>query len=349
MQFSNSACESMAVCEKGTSPVAFALSGQEWESFFTPGDRLTLLERFPTAVILPEKISGPDLVERINASGCRVLVGGWSLPPLPTDRAVFPGLEYVGYLAGGIRRKIPRSLLEQGLLVSNWGNSIARIVAECGLLLLLMCYREASHWQIRMHQKGAFKSRCEKGNLSLFQRRIGIHGFGAVAQALTDLLRPFHVEIAAYSPWPDDAVFAAKGVRRFASLEQLFEWSDAVVEAEACSPQTIRSVKELHLRLLGDGVFVNIARAELVEEDALIRVAREGRLKLGLDVYHQEPLPADYPLCGLPNVALLPHLGGPTWDRRVDAGALALKNISRFLEGRPVEFPISLEQYDRMT
>lgn len=349
MRFLNSSHPAAAVCETGNASVAFALSEPEWESFFTPQDRATLLERFPSAVILQEGISGVELEEQINEAGCRVLLGGWTLPPLSPHRGAFPKLEYICYLAGGFRRKIPRSLLEQGMLVSNWGSSISRTVAECGLLLLLMCYRGASHWQIRMHQQGGFKSRLEKGNLSLFQRRIGIHGFGAVAQSLVDLLRPFHVEVAAYSPWPEDAVFAAKGVKRFSSLEQLFQWSDAVVEAEACSPQTIGSVKEHHLQMLGDGVFVNIARAELVDEEALIRVAREGRLKLGLDVYHHEPLPPDYPLRGLPNVALLPHLGGPTWDRRIDAGALALKNITRFLEGKPVEFAISLQQYDRMT
>ncbi len=330
-------------------PLAFCLAEREWRTFFTPDDRANLRQTFPGAIFIPSALPAAELQARLREEGVRVLLGGWALPPLPPERSAFPELEYVCYLSGSIRRKIPRALLEQGLLVSNWGDRIAPTVAECALLLLLMCYREASHWQIRMHQQGSFKAAADQGNLSLFRRRVGLHGFGAVAQALVDLLRPFGVEIAAYSPWPDNALFERKGVTRLDSLDALFTWADAVVEAEACSPETINSVKEHHLRLLGEGVFVNIARAELVEEAALIRVAREGRLRLGLDVFHHEPLPPAYPLRGLANVALLPHLGGPTLDRRIDAGHLALENLARYLSGDPIAFAISLEQYDRMT
>jgi len=78
-------------------------------------------------------------------------------------------------------------------------------------------------------------------------------------------------------------------------------------------------------------------------------VAQEGRLQIALDVFEQEPLPADSPLRGLSNVTLLPHLGGPTRDRRRDCGALALKNLRTFLRGEPLKAAISLDVYDRST
>jgi phosphoglycerate dehydrogenase-like enzyme len=87
----------------------------------------------------------------------------------------------------------------------------------------------------------------------------------------------------------------------------------------------------------------------LVDEQALIRIAREGRLQIALDVFEQEPLAPDSPLRGLPNVTLLPHLGGPTRDRRRDSGALALKNLRAFLKGEPLEAVMSLDVYDRST
>ena len=80
-----------------------------------------------------------------------------------------------------------------------------------------------------------------------------------------------------------------------------------------------------------------------------MRVAREGRLQVALDVYEQEPLPADSPFRGLPNVTLLPHLGGPTRDRRRDSGALALNNLRAFQRGEPLQAVVSLEVYDRST
>jgi phosphoglycerate dehydrogenase-like enzyme len=87
----------------------------------------------------------------------------------------------------------------------------------------------------------------------------------------------------------------------------------------------------------------------VVDEADLLRVAREGRLQIALDVFEHEPLPADSPLRGLPNVTLLPHLAGPTRDRRRDAGALALKNLRAYLRGEPLEAVVTLEVYDRST
>jgi len=85
----------------------------------------------------------------------------------------------------------------------------------------------------------------------------------------------------------------------------------------------------------------------VVDQDGLLCVAREGQLQIALDVFEQEPLPANSPFRGLPNVALLPHLGGPTRDRRRDAGALAVKNLRAFLRGEPLDAVVTLEVYDR--
>ena len=137
-------------------------------------------------------------------------------------------------------------------------------------------------------------------------------------------------------------------MKRLASLEELFAESDVVVELAAATPENYHVVTENHLRMIPEGgVFVNVGRGCVVDKDGLLRVAREGRLQIALDVFEQEPLPADSPLRGLPNVTLLPHLGGPTRDRRRDAGALALKNLRAFLSGEPLDAVVTLEVYDR--
>jgi len=147
-----------------------------------------------------------------------------------------------------------------------------------------------------------------------------------------------------------DAAFARLAVQRAESLEALFSTSDVVVELAAATPETYHMVKEHHLRLIPDGgVFVNVGRGSVVDETGLINVAREGCLQIALDVFEQEPLPVNSPLRGLPNVTLLPHLGGPTRDRRRDAGALALKNLRAYLRGEPMEALVTLEVYDRST
>jgi phosphoglycerate dehydrogenase-like enzyme len=139
-------------------------------------------------------------------------------------------------------------------------------------------------------------------------------------------------------------------VTRADSLEQLFSTSDVVVELAAATPNNYRVVTEEHLRMIpAGGVFVNVGRGCVVDEAALIRVAREGRIQIALDVFEQEPLPWDSPLRGLPNVTLLPHLGGPTRDRRRDSGALALRNLRAFLRGEPLEAVVTQDVYERST
>ncbi|NIP57204.1 MAG: D-2-hydroxyacid dehydrogenase, partial [Gemmatimonadetes bacterium] len=83
---------------------------------------------------------------------------------------------------------------------------------------------------------------------------------------------------------------------------------------------------------------VNVARGRLVDEDALVRALREGRIRgAGLDVFSREPLPSDHPLWGLPNVVLTPHVSAVTrgfWRRETD---LILRNLDGYLRDAPVE------------
>jgi phosphoglycerate dehydrogenase-like enzyme len=109
-------------------------------------------------------------------------------------------------------------------------------------------------------------------------------------------------------------------------------------------------VTERHLRLIRPGgVFVNVARGAVVDEAALARVAAEGRIQVGVDVFTEEPLPAASPLRGLRNVSLTPHLAGPTTDRRCDAGAFALANLRAYATGRHLQAVVTPEVYDRST
>jgi phosphoglycerate dehydrogenase-like enzyme len=278
-----------------------------------------------------------------------VLVSAWQTPSLNSSVSAvdLQSLRYVCYLPGSVRKLVPRGLLEQGVVVTNWGNSISPTVAECTLMLILMALRRASHWAVVMHREGAWKT-PDTYTQSLFGRRVGIHGFGGISQCLVPMLKPFTTQIQAYSPHVPAEVFARFGVQRQNSLEQLFVESDVVVELAAATPENYHLVNESHLRLIPDGgVFVNVGRGCVVDEAALARVAREGRLQIALDVFEEEPLPVDSPLRGLSNVTLLPHLGGPTRDRRRDAGALALKNIRAYLRGEPLDAVVTLEVYDR--
>jgi len=281
-----------------------------------------------------------------------ILVSAWSTPRLPEGEGaeeVLGHLKVMAHLPGSLKKVLPRVYLEKGLLATNWGTSISRTISECALMLILCSLRRTAKWQLEMHPSDGWKT-PQSTFLSLFERRVGIHGFGAIGQALVPLLKPFDVQISAYSPSVPEEVFAELGVHKCETLEELFSNSDVLVELAPSTPKYYHSVTEELLRMLPeDGVFVNVGRGATVDEAALGRVAQEGQLQIGLDVYEEEPLPADSPLRGLKNVCLLPHIGGPTIDRRQDAGKRAIADVRDWLAGDPVKGTVSPEAYDRAT
>ncbi len=281
---------------------------------------------------------------RINPD---IILGCWKTPPLPD--ALPPRLRYVCYVTGSVKKLIARSHLERGLIVTNWGGSISRTVAEAALFHILACLRNASHWAIAMHQPGtaAWKNGLTDAR-SLFCRSVGIHGFGPVARELVGLLKPWNCPITALAPDLTAELARAYGVDRAASLEALFAQNEIIVELAPLIPATTGLITERLLRLIRPGgIFVNVGRGAVVDEDALLRVASEGKITIGLDVYTTEPLPADSGFRALPKVSLTPHIAGPTIDRYPDAGAFAVKNLRAHVEDRPLEAVVTPEIYDQ--
>lgn len=276
-----------------------------------------------------------------------VIVCCWRTLPLPAELP--SNLRYVCYLAGSIKKLVTREQIEAGLIVSNWGDSISRTIAECALLHALSGLRGTTAWTLAMHQNGAWKSDKTR-TASLFNRKVGIRGFGRIAHELITLLRPFKCEISVLAPDVDDEIASQNDIQMARDLDHLFSHNDVVIELAPLIDATRRSIKEEHLRLLHPGgVFVNVGRGATVDEDALLRVAQDGKICIGLDVYSEEPLPADSGFRGLTNVMLTPHLAGPTTDKRPDAGAYGLANLKAYASDQPMVGTISPEVYDRST
>ena len=297
----------------------------------------------------PTGLTPADLARALATHDPEVLVACWKTPSLPA--VLPPRLRYVCYITGSVKSLLTRDHLTGGLLVTNWGGSISRTVAEAALFHILACLREASHWAVAMHQPGvaAWKTRTPNAR-SLFCRRVGIHGFGPVARELVNLLRPWTCPVTVFAPDVSDDLARAYQVERAASLEALFSENDVIVELAPLIPATTGIVTEPLLRLIRPGgVFVNVGRGAVVDEAALLRVAREGHIAVGLDVYTVEPLPAESGFRALPSVSLTPHTAGPTIDRYPDAGAFALRNLRAYAEDRPLDAVVTAEVFDRST
>jgi phosphoglycerate dehydrogenase-like enzyme len=323
---------------------AIALDPEELNFFFSSpaGGVERLFKLLPQARVLNPSAPGADWPAWLKADPPEILVTSWSTALIPAD---LTGLRYVCHVGGSVRKTVPRVLIERGVLVSNWGDTVSEGLAEAALSAL----RRSHFYADLMHCQRGWSS-YPTGTRSLFGRRVGIHGFGFAARKLVGLLAPFRVRISACSENVPDHLFRDAGVERCSSLDELFSQSEVLFELEALTPATEGSVTaQLLQRLPPDAVFVNVARGALVDEAAAARLAAEGRIRLALDVYRQEPLPENSPLRDLPEAVLFPHVGSPTDDRLHRCGDFALANLERYLRHEPLAAPISLEIFDRST
>jgi len=281
----------------------------------------------------------------------RVVMGAWTLPALDEELlAANPQLDYVCLLVGSFRHRVPESYLEQGHVLTNWGDATAPTVAECALALTLACMRRFNRVTLEMHVDRSWIKWGDLPAKSLYGRKVGVHGFGAVARKYIQLVAPFGVEVSAWSDPVPPEFFAQHGVRQAASLAALFSENDVVVEAEALTPETRGSVTAEILNAIPPGsVFVNVGRGAVVDEAALIARARKGDLYIGLDVYVDEPVPEDSPLRGLRNVMLNPHAAGPTLDHYEKLALRAVVNLEAYLRGETPPDARTVEDYRRST
>lgn len=281
-----------------------------------------------------------------------VVISCWQTPGFSDDYASSPNsLRYVCHLAGSVRNRVPRAMIERGVLISNWGNMVGHSVAEHAVLLILAGLRNIREWNDAVDEFSG-NPRTRLRTCTLKGKRVGIHGFGGIARHLVSMLRPFHCQISAYSEGVPSHLYVENGVKECGSLAELFSKNQILVECEALTSRTEGSVSANILRKLPDGaLLVNVGRASVVEEEALIAEAQTGRIQIALDVFPDEPLRPDSPLRKIPGAVLSPHIAGPTFDMLPDCGAFALRNLKRYIEGREdeIEGRVTLEIFDRST
>lgn len=199
---------------------------------------------------------------------------------------------------------------EEGIALTNSAGVHAEPIGE--QVLAYMLQFERGMVEMARNQRHGVWERVEGGELR--GKTVGIIGVGAIGSRVGELAQAFGMEVIGTkrdtSEVPDgiDELLAAE------EYHDLLRRSDYVVLACPLTDETEGLIGTAELRLMGsDCVLVNIARGDVVEEDALVR-ALQHRLIRGaaLDVFSEEPLPQDSVLWDLSNVVITPHMAGST-------------------------------------
>ncbi|MBT5774371.1 MAG: hypothetical protein HOH95_08340 [Dehalococcoidia bacterium] len=166
-------------------------------------------------------------------------------------------------------------------------------------------------------------------------KTLGIVGLGTIGKKTARLAAAFGMPVTYYdiARLPEDQEDALNV--RFRLLRELLRTSDIVTLHTPLNPSTHHLIGADELSLMKpDAILINTARGPIVDEAALCDALTSGTIAgAGLDVFDQEPPPADNPLFALGNVVLTPHLAGPTFESNTARVRNAFDNVQRVARG----------------
>lgn len=217
--------------------------------------------------------------------------------------------------------------------VCNTPEVVTDATADIAMTLLMMASRRTGEGerQIRAGNWQGWHPMQMLGS-NITGKRLGIIGMGRIGHAIAKRAHyGFGMSVTYYNR---NKKIIEVPSRQVASLGELMDQIDAVIVTVPGGQENSDLVGADALSRMKDGaVLVNIARGNVVSEDALIAELQTGRISAGLDVYKNEPA-VPSALTELENVVLLPHLGTATMEVRTQMGAMALDNIFAWIDGR---------------
>ncbi|WP_420858352.1 2-hydroxyacid dehydrogenase [Marivivens marinus] len=245
-----------------------------------------------------------------------------------------PRCKILGNFGVGYNHIDATAAAAHGVIVTNTPDVLTDATADIGWTLILSTARRAGEGErmLRAGQWGGFGPKSMLGT-HVTGKVLGVVGMGRIGQAVARRGHfGFGMEVLYYNRSPKAVDFPARQVD---SLHELMGTADFVVVTVPGGAETTRLINAAALAAMKPtGIFVNIARGEVVDEAALIEVLEAGRIAgAGLDVYEKEPHVPER-LRALENCVLLPHLGSATVETRQAMGQMALDNILAWDDGR---------------
>ena len=283
-----------------------------------------------------EVISKDDEKRRIQQLETADFYMGFRSGLRPTDYEHMKNVKLVQLLSAGYDGMDLEKLRMLKIPLANNGGANSYAVAEHAIMLMLAVSRQLPEMH-ELVRNGKWKSpkQGEEEEHEIAGKTIGIVGLGFIGKTLARRLSGFEVNLLYYDPVRPSAQEEAKLNVRYVELDQLFRESDIVTLHAPYDKTTYRMVNDRTIGLMKrEGIVINCARGELIDEDALYRALKEGRIwGAGLDTFDPEPPKSGNPLFTLRNIVLTPHGAGPTWESWPKRFGNSYANVQRVARG----------------
>ncbi|NQX58651.1 hydroxyacid dehydrogenase [Paenibacillus qinlingensis] len=258
-------------------------------------------------------------------------------------------LKFIGHVAGSPTSVVDERAFHQDITVATANTVLAKSTAEAAFALMMAGAWDLHGYSTRL-KRGQWGNNSRDTVMGVSNQVIGLIGLGEISKNVIRMLSGFPVRIKLASRYCTEEQARALGVE-LCSLEEVLQTSQIISLHSTLTPSTVGFIGKREFALIQDGaLFVNTARAKIVDENAMMDELQSGRIFAALDVYHEEPVAANHPLHSLENVLCVPHIGGFASTFKRSMGEFVVDNLQHFTRGEK-ELPgvISLEEYGRMT
>jgi phosphoglycerate dehydrogenase-like enzyme len=224
---------------------------------------------------------------------------------------------------------------KQGILVCNTGGQHSTAAtAELAFGLILACARRIPQADA-MAKNGGWHKGLDMG-FSLSGKTLGIVGLGRLGSKVASYGRAFGMNIIAWSQNLTAEAAEAGGAIRV-EKDALFQQADVVSIHMVLSDRSRGLVGKPELDLMKQNtILINTSRGPIVDCQALIKTLESRKIWAAIDVFDEEPLPADHPIRKAPNLVLTPHLGYSTSAVFEQFYGESVENIHAFLDAKPI-------------
>lgn len=271
-----------------------------------------------------------DVIKHLQNADCGIIdVEPYGTPIFREIAAAHPLLIRFGVGFDKVDLKAASSF---GIAVARTTGANANAVAEMAVALVFAARRELRLNRVQCIDTGKWAKNIANETIG---GTIGILGLGNIGRITARYFKKLGCEVIAYDPYPNTALAGELGVE-LVELDELLCRSDAISVHVPYSPETHHLINAERLAMMKPtAVIVNTARGGIIDEDALYDVLKTHQIRgAALDVFSQEPVPADSKLCELDNLILTPHVSSQTYESLWNIYKMAIDIAADYFAGK---------------